>query len=99
MTDRQVCVRRMCANRIRNAAGAVHLNSKPKGDSYERLVADAGMALADLLDGPLAKIYNAIKNEGPKPGYHRGVVNRHREEFPKLWEGIEELMTELQAAR
>ena len=37
-------------------------------------------------------VVRAIKQEGPQPRYHREVMARHRNEWPTLWEALDELM-------
>lgn len=36
----------------------------------------------------VAKIVEAITNEGSHPEYHREIVTRHRREWPVLWLAI-----------
>ncbi len=43
---------------------------------------------------PLEQLREAIENEGPKPRYHREVMERHRREWPTLWAAIDRLLGE-----
>lgn len=49
--------------------------------------------------GKLDAIYNAafrlrtaIRNAGPVPNHHWMVMERHRKEWPTLWEALDELL-------
>lgn len=33
----------------------------------------------------------AIDNPGPRPDYHRAVMERHRAEWPTLWRALDNL--------
>lgn len=37
-------------------------------------------------------IREAIFNEGTHPGWHRMILEKHREEWPTLWDAIETLL-------
>jgi hypothetical protein len=41
------------------------------------------------------RVEKAITNEGRVPGYHRGVMHRHRVEWPTLWAELDALRTSL----
>lgn len=42
----------------------------------------------------------AIRNEGSHPAWHRGIMERHRREWPTLWKAIDALLAaELGVAR
>lgn len=47
---------------------------KAERDQYKKLALD---------------IVNSVKNEGRNPEYHRGVLKRHRREWPYLWKRID----------
>ncbi|MGH7458711.1 MAG: hypothetical protein ACREKN_06505 [Longimicrobiaceae bacterium] len=38
------------------------------------------------------RVREAIRNEGLLPGYHRAVMEKHRLEWPVLWEVLDELL-------
>lgn len=38
------------------------------------------------------KVARAIRNEGPQPEWHRGVMERHRQEWPTLWKALDDLL-------
>ena len=52
-------------------------------DQYDEAV----QCMLDALEG----ILEAIDNKGPSPKYHDIVMKRHREEWPRLWERIDEV--------
>ena len=43
------------------------------------------------MDKAIQKLIDAIKIEGPVPQYHRHVMRKHRSEWPRLWEAIDEI--------
>lgn len=40
----------------------------------------------------IARLLEAVLDEGPAPGYHREIMGRHRREWPTLWEAIDALV-------
>lgn len=50
-------------------------------------LADAGL-LADM-----SELRDAVRDPGPHPDYHRSVMERHRREWPTLWQAIDRLIS------
>lgn len=40
----------------------------------------------------IKKLRDAIEDPGRNPGYHYGVMAKHRKEWPTLWKAIDELL-------
>lgn len=45
----------------------------------------------DALVLAAAKVVAAIEDEGERPDYHQRVMSRHRQEWPSLWDSLDEL--------
>lgn len=35
------------------------------------------------------QLIEALNNEGPVPSHHRWMLNKHRQEWPRLWRAID----------
>ena len=46
----------------------------------------------DELKEALQQLRQAVKDEGPKPRFHREVEMRHRRQWPTLWSAIDRLL-------
>lgn len=40
----------------------------------------------------IVEIRDAILNEGPQPLYHKSVMEKHRKEWPTLWNALDKLI-------
>ena len=49
------------------------------------------MACMKSLPQAIEDLLEAIDNKGPAPRYHDLIMNKHREEWPLLWERIDAL--------
>ena len=45
------------------------------------------------LDIALQNLMEALTHEGPVPQYHHHVMRKHRSEWPRLWEAIDEIVS------
>lgn len=48
------------------------------------------IAWADDIDA----VRTAIRDEGPRPKWHRAMMERHRREWPTLWAALDALLAE-----
>lgn len=91
-----VAINRITARSIIDA-----LKAWEKGASTvesESLIRDSAYILSKLLaqGGVLQEIHEAIHNKGVNPTFHIGIRERHRGEWPKLWEPLASLDAILQ---
>lgn len=81
----------MTAEKLREAADAVEHRG---GDGEQRranwALADELNAWADAIDA----VRTAIRDEGPRPKWHRAMMERHRREWPTLWAALDALLAE-----
>ena len=61
-----------------------------KKSSTERFTEKQQMS--DEMRQAIERLITAIKNEGPVPQYHRHVMRKHRDEWPRLWGAIDEIV-------
>jgi hypothetical protein len=40
----------------------------------------------------IEEIRNAILNEGPRPDYHKVIMEKHRLQWPTLWNALDKLI-------
>lgn len=45
--------------------------------------------MEDDLRDALDRLFVAIHDAGPVPGYHRDIMRKHRREWPTLWEALD----------
>lgn len=69
---------------------------EPDQQEYiEKLSREENISMAEavrrLVDGGRA-IHKAVRDEGPNPAYHHKIMERHRKEWPTLWEAIDLLL-------
>ena len=64
----------------------------------EALIRDSAYILSKLLaqNGVLQQIHEAIHNQGVNPAFHIAMRERHRAEWPRLWEPLASLDSILQ---
>jgi hypothetical protein len=43
----------------------------------------------------VAEVVAAIRNPGPRPDYHRWVMETHRDQWPSLWQALDRLLAGL----
>ena len=48
----------------------------------------------ERLRAVLEQLRKAIANKGPSPTHHQAVMKRHRQEWPTLWQAIDNLIGE-----
>lgn len=60
-------------------------------EAYQRGLID-GRAEARALLGRIDAVSRAIHDQGPVPGFHRRVADRHRREWPTLWRALDQLV-------
>ena len=44
------------------------------------------------LEKKLASIVSAITDEGRMPEYHQQIMKKHRQEWPTLWQALDEIL-------
>jgi hypothetical protein len=47
---------------------------------------------AARLEIAIARVVNAIENEGPRPAHHQRVMSQHRTEWSTLWRELDNLL-------
>jgi hypothetical protein len=48
--------------------------------------------MASQTEQALQALEDAVTDLGPRPDYHRQVMERHRREWPRLWQAIDDIL-------